>query len=116
MRQAQATLDTTSLQQAKATAQVVSDVSTAFSDFSTAKRQVERMEGPRRDGGGLLQSAKGAFETTGLMYEKGAASLTDFLDALRAYTATKMEYINDLTNYWTAIYGLEAAVGLDLRR
>ncbi len=116
VRQAQAALDTSSLQQAKATAQVVSDVSTAFSDFSTAKRQVERMEGPRREGGGLLQSAKGAFETTGLMYEKGAASLTDFLDALRAYTATKMEYINDLTNYWTAIYALEAAVGVELRR
>ena len=116
IRQAEAAYDTSALQQAKTTAQVVNDVSTAFANFTTAKHLVERMEGPRRAGGGLLQSAKGAFETTAVLYERGATTLTDYLDALRTYIATKVEYIGDLTNYWTAIYQLEAAVGMDLRK
>ena len=116
VKQAQAQYDTSSLEQAKATAQVVNEVSTAFSDFTTAKRLVERMEGPRREGGGLLESAKGAFERIALMYEKSAISLTDYLDALRAYIATRAEYFNDLANYWSSIYALESAVGTDLRK
>jgi cobalt-zinc-cadmium efflux system outer membrane protein len=113
--QARAQFDAAALQRAKATAQVVSDVSTAFAAFTAAKRRLERMEGPRRDGGGLLQSARGAFEIVGIQYEKGAASLTDYLDALRTYIATKNEYYGDQVAYWTAVYQLEAAVGRDLR-
>ena len=101
----------------KATAQIVSDVSTGLSGFVTAKRLVERMEGPRRDGGGLLQSARGAFEVIARQYDRGApgVTVTDYLDALRTYIATKLEYFGDLTTYWTAVYELEQAVGVDLR-
>jgi cobalt-zinc-cadmium efflux system outer membrane protein len=113
-RQAEALFDTNSLQQAKTTAQVASDVSTAIAAFVTSRRLVERMEGPRREGGGELQSAKLAFDVTALQYEKGAASLTDYLDALRTYIATRVEYFGDLTNYWTAVFQLEQAVGMDL--
>ena len=73
------------------------------------------MEGPRRAGGGLLESAKGAFDIVAAQYDKGAASLTDYLDALRTYIATKNEYFGDLASYWTAVYQLEAAVGKELR-
>jgi cobalt-zinc-cadmium efflux system outer membrane protein len=114
-RQAEAQHDTNQLQHAKVTAQVVSDVSTGFAAFVTAKRLVERMEGPRRDGGGLLQSARGAFEIVATQYEKGGASLTDYLDALRTYIATRTEYFADLANYWTAIYQVEAAVAKELQ-
>jgi cobalt-zinc-cadmium efflux system outer membrane protein len=113
--QAQAQYDTASLQRAKTTAQVVSDVGTAFAAFTAAKKRIERMEGPRRDGGGLLQSARGAYEIVGIQYEKGAASLTDYLDALRTYIATKNEYLGDEAAYWTAVYQLEGAVGKELR-
>ena len=113
-RQAEAQRDTNALQEAKATAQVVSDVATAVAAFAAARKLVERMEGPRRDGGGLLQSARGAFEIEATQYEKGAASLTDYLDALRTYIATRTEYFADLANYWTAVYQLEAAVGREL--
>lgn len=116
VRQARAQRDINTLQQAKTTAQVANDVSTAFSAFTAAKALVERMEGPRREGGGLLQSAKGAFEITAFQYDKGAASLTDYLDALRTYIATKTEYFGDLANYWTAVYRLEAAVATELRQ
>jgi cobalt-zinc-cadmium efflux system outer membrane protein len=114
-RQAEALRDTNALQHAKATAQVVSDVSTAVAAFVAARKLVERMEGPRRDGGGLLQSARGAFEIVATQYEKGGASLTDYLDALRTYIATRNEYLGDLANYWTAVYQVEAAVAKDLR-
>ena len=114
LRQAQALRDTNSLLRAKATAQVVSDVSTGLANFGAAKTRVERMEGPRREGGGLLQSAKGAFDVTAYQYDKGTASLTDYLDALRTYIATKTEYFGDLTNYWTAVFQLEAAVATEL--
>src|SRR5262249_3768404 len=52
-RQAEAQLSTSSLQQAKATAQVVSDIGTGYAGFVAARQLVERMEGPRRDSGGL---------------------------------------------------------------
>jgi cobalt-zinc-cadmium efflux system outer membrane protein len=114
-RQAQAQFDTNALQQAKTTARVVNDVSTGYAAFLSTKKLVERMEGARRDGGGLLQSARGAFEIIATQYDKGAASLTDYLDALRTYIATKNEYFGNLANYWTAVFQLEAAVSKDLR-
>lgn len=115
LRQAEARQDTMALAHAKGTAQVANDVASGVAALLGARKQVERMEGPRRDGGGILTSAKGAFEILALQYEKGAASLTDYLDALRTYIATKNEYFQDLANYWTAVYQLEAAVAVELR-
>lgn len=114
-RQAEAQRDVARLEQAKTTAQVVTEVSAGFAAFIAAKKAVERMEGPRREGGGTLESARGAFEIVVAQYEKGAASLTDYLDALRTYIAIKNEYFDDLANYWTAVYQLEAAIARDLR-
>jgi outer membrane protein, heavy metal efflux system len=114
-RQAQAQRDTAALQQAKSTAQVASDVATGFAALDASKKLVERMEGPRRPEGGLLESAKGAFDIVAAQYDKGVASLTDYLDALRTYIATKNEYFGDLASYWTSVFQLEAAVGKELR-
>jgi outer membrane protein TolC len=71
------------------------------------------------DGGkvrAILVSAKVALDITRLQWERGAASLTDFLLALQTYIATKVEYYGDLTNYWTAVYQLEEAVALELHQ
>jgi cobalt-zinc-cadmium efflux system outer membrane protein len=114
-RQAQAQRDTAVLQQAKNTAQVANDVATGFAALDASKKLVERMEGSRRGNGGLLESAKGAFEIVAAQYDKGAANLTDYLDAFRTYIATKNEYFGDLASYWTAVFQLEAAVGKDLQ-
>jgi len=113
--QAQAQRETAMLQQAKTTAQVANDVATGYAALDAATTLVERMEGARRADGGLLESAKGAFEVAAVQYDKGAAGLTDYLDALRTYIATKNEYIGDLANYWTALYQLDAATGRDLQ-
>jgi cobalt-zinc-cadmium efflux system outer membrane protein len=109
IRKAEANLDTQSLQQAKTTAQVVSDVSNAMAAFETTRGLVERMEKQ------LKPSAERAFSITRLQYDKGAATLMDFLDAQRTYIATNVEYLQDLTNYWTAVFQLEQAVGMELR-
>jgi cobalt-zinc-cadmium efflux system outer membrane protein len=114
-RQAEAQRDTAVLQQAKNTAQVANDVATGFAALDASKKLVERMEGSRRGNGGLLESAKGAFEIVAAQYDKGAANLTDYLDAFRTYIATKNEYFGDLASYWTAVFQLEAAVGKDLQ-
>lgn len=111
VKQAEALYETNSLQHAKTTAQVVNDVLTAYAAYVANRQLVARMET-----GGLLQSAKTARDITRLQYEKGAASLTDFLDAQRTYIATYVEYFQDLTNYWTAVFQLEQAVGMELRQ
>jgi cobalt-zinc-cadmium efflux system outer membrane protein len=111
VRKAEANYDTQTLTQAKTVAQVVSDVSAAASAFETSRGLVERMEK-----GGLLRSAKTARDITRTQYERGAGTLMDLLDAQRTYIATNVEYIQDLTNYWTAVSQLEQAVGTELRQ
>ena len=109
VRKAEAQYDTNALAQAKTTTQVVSDVSLAFAAYRAAAQLVQRMEG-----GGLLKSARTARDITRLQFEKGAAGLTDFLDAQRTYIATNVEYIQDEASYWTAVFELEQAVGMEL--
>ncbi len=111
VRKAEAGYDAQSLGQAKAVAQVVSDVSQAAAAFTTSRGLVERMEK-----GGLLRSAKEARDITRTQYERGAGTLIDLLDAQRTYIAANVEYIGDLTGYWTAVSQLEQAVGMELRQ
>jgi cobalt-zinc-cadmium efflux system outer membrane protein len=117
-RQAEAQVDTNTLQHAIVNKQVVSDVDTAYSSFVGTRELVNRMERgePELNVRPVLQSAKAALDITRLQWERGAASLTDFLLALQTYIATKVEYYGDLTTYWTAVYQLEAAVGTELHQ
>jgi cobalt-zinc-cadmium efflux system outer membrane protein len=117
-RQAEAQLDSNSLQHAQIVKQVVSDVDNAYAAFRGAQKLVNRMERGDPDGKvrPILESAKAALDITRLQYEKGAASLSDFLLALQTYIATKVEYFGDLTNYWTAVYQLEEAAAILLHK
>jgi outer membrane protein, heavy metal efflux system len=114
-RQARAQSDIAIVQQAKNAAQVASDVATGFAAVDATRKLVQRMEGSRRANGGLLESAKGAFDIAAAQYDKGTVSLTGYLDALRTYIATRNESFGDLANYWTSVFQLEAAVGRELR-
>ncbi|HTQ42812.1 MAG TPA: TolC family protein, partial [Polyangiaceae bacterium] len=109
IRKAEANYDTQSVQQTKTTAQVVSDVGSAVAAYETARTLVERMEKQ------LKPAAERAFSITRLQYDKGAANLMDFLDAQRTFIAINVEYLQDLANYWTAVYQVEEAVGMELR-
>jgi cobalt-zinc-cadmium efflux system outer membrane protein len=117
-KEAEAQVDTNMLQHAETTKQVVSDVDTAYAAFLGAQKLVIRMEKgePKDKVRAILESAKVALDITRLQYEKGAASLSDFLLALQTFIATKVEYYGDLTNYWTAVYQLEEAVAMELHR
>ncbi len=106
---AEANLRTEELARDKVEAEVVSDVRTAVTAFTAAREQVERMEGR------LLERARKALDLVDLQYNNGAASLLDLLDARRTWIATNAEYRQDLTNYWTAFFQLEQAVGMELR-
>jgi outer membrane protein, heavy metal efflux system len=109
IRKAEANYDTQALQHAKTTAQVVSDVATAMSGYVAARALVERMEKA------LLPSAERAYRTVRTQIDGGIGSITDLLDAQRTYIATNVEYLQDLASYWTAVYQVEEAVGMELR-
>jgi cobalt-zinc-cadmium efflux system outer membrane protein len=106
---AESDVRTQDLQRAKIEAQVVNDVESAWTNFLSTRKLVERMETR------LLDRAKRARDLVEIQFRKGAASLLEYLDAQRTYISTNLEYLQDLTNYWTAVYQLEQAVGTDLR-
>ncbi len=110
IRKAEADLRTQFAQYAKIRAQVLSDLNTALANFRASRELVERMESR------LLDRARKARDLIFIQYQKGAASLLEYLDAQRTYVAATVEYLQDLTNYWTAVFQLEQAVGTDLRK
>ncbi len=109
IEKAEADYRTQQLQRAKVEAQLYADVEGAYNAFVSTRKLIERMEGR------LLDRAKRARDLVSLQYQKGAASLLEYLDAQRTFIATNVEYLQDLTNYWIAVYQLEAAIGMDLR-
>ena len=110
IQRAEADYRTQSLLQGKLYAQVAADVESALSSFTVSRQLVERMETA------LLARARTARDIVKRQFEGGTASLIDFLDAQRTFTATSLEYLQDLTNYWTAVAQLEQAVGMELRK
>jgi cobalt-zinc-cadmium efflux system outer membrane protein len=108
--QAQADLTTQHLTRGQTAAQVVTDVEAAYAGYLGTRALVERMESV------LLASARRAMDITKIQWLAGKANLTDYLDARQAFIATNVEYLGDLTNYWTAVAQLEQAVGMELRK
>jgi cobalt-zinc-cadmium efflux system outer membrane protein len=106
---AAADLRTQRLQQQKLLAQLQSDVHGAWSGYLGAREQAERMQK-----GGLLASARRARDLVEIQYQKGAASLLEYLDAQRTYISVNLEFLQDLAGYWTAVFKLEQAVGRSL--
>lgn len=93
----------------KVDAQVAFDVGVGFSAFNTARSQVTRMRSK------LLARSARALELVNIQYEKGAASLLELLDAQRTYIAINLEYIDNLSDYWRAVFELEEAVAMELK-
>jgi cobalt-zinc-cadmium efflux system outer membrane protein len=109
IRRARADLDTQSLALEKARTQVASDVSTAWAAYVSSKEALERMETK------ILPRAKDALDIVRQQFELGQAPLMDFLDAERTWIAANVEEEQDLGAYWSAVYQLEQAVGMELR-
>jgi cobalt-zinc-cadmium efflux system outer membrane protein len=108
VKRAEADIGTATVQREKALAQVVSDVTTAWSQYVSARDLVTRVETIR-------DRAKKARDIVDLQYRGGTATLMDFLDAERQYIAANQEHLQDLALYWGAVFGLEQAVGAELK-
>jgi cobalt-zinc-cadmium efflux system outer membrane protein len=89
----------------KARLQVASDLQTSIAQLLAAQRLVQRMEG------GLLKRSAEARDLVTVQYQKGAASLLEYLDAQRTFIATNSEYLQNVKDYWTAVFRLEQAQG-----
>ena len=109
IQRAEADRRTQAIAIARAEATAASDVETSWGTYVAARARVQRMEG------GLLERARTARDLVTIQYQKGAASLLDLLDAQRTFIATRVEYLQDLGAYWTAIFRLEQAAGVTLR-
>jgi cobalt-zinc-cadmium efflux system outer membrane protein len=105
---AKADLTAQKAQLAKTEAQVLNDVQTAFTQFKSARSRVERAE---RE---LLEHAKHTRDLVQLQYQKGAASLLEYLDAQRILISTKLDYEGDLSDYWQAVVLIGQAAGVEL--
>ena len=106
---AEADLRTQETARAKVTAQIRSDVASSFAAFSGAKSRTERMQQ-------LIARAARARDLVRLQYEKGAASLFEFLDAQHTYLGIQSESLQTLNDYWTAVFQMEQAAGVELHQ
>jgi outer membrane protein, heavy metal efflux system len=84
---------------------VMTDVRTAYEASRTDGRVVELYES------GYLMAAQQSRDISEFAYEKGAASLLDFLDAERSYRATQLAYRQALGTYMLDVEQLREAVG-----
>lgn len=94
----------------KIEAQVRADVDASFAAYESAHARVDRLQTR------LLPQAARARDLVKLQYEKGAASLFEFLDAQRTYLAAQSEFLQNLNDYWTAVFQMEQASGMELHR
>jgi cobalt-zinc-cadmium efflux system outer membrane protein len=107
---AEADLHAQEIGRQKIEAQVRADVDAAFAAYESAHARVDRMQSR------LLPQAARARDLVKLQYERGAASLFEFLDAQRTYLATQNEFLQNLSDDWTAVFQMEQASGMELHQ
>ena len=108
IQKAQADLAIQEVQMEKVRAEIVSDVELAFGAYHVSRLLVERAEGR------LLERATRSRDLVTIQYQKGAASLIEYLDAQRTFIAVNASYLQDLAAYWTAVFQLESATATEL--
>lgn len=106
IRRSQADVSLQAAQYAKLQAQISSDVESSANALDLNRRLIARLET------GLLERATRTRDLQRLRYQKGAASLLEYIDAQRVYSASYQAYFQALANYWTARFQLDQALGL----
>ena len=84
------------------------EVTAAWQEYETARTQVTEIE---RD---LLAPSTEARDTTAYVYQAGASSLMEVLDAQRAFNETMSAYTGAQADYRRAAERLEAAIGKEM--
>jgi cobalt-zinc-cadmium efflux system outer membrane protein len=93
--------------EARLQARILAEVFSAYAQWSKSRKRVERAQA------GLLDRAGRTRDLVRLQYQKGAASLLEYLDAERTLIATQLSYTTDLADYWRAVVLLGQAIGED---
>jgi cobalt-zinc-cadmium efflux system outer membrane protein len=109
IRRAEANLGNQRATYDRTSAQVIEDVRLALKTFAGARHIAEVMESA------LLEKSRRGRDIAEIQFREGSIAMVDLLDAQRQYTAVTQEYVQDLLNYWNAVFALEQAVGEDLR-
>jgi cobalt-zinc-cadmium efflux system outer membrane protein len=92
-------------QASETTQQVSTDVIQAYENLRTNDQIVQLYQG------GYVDEAKQSRDISEYAYQKGAASLLDYLDAERTYRANQLAYRQALANYMLALEQIRQAVG-----
>jgi outer membrane protein, heavy metal efflux system len=92
----------------RADAQVERDVVSALAEYDAQRKLVERYRA------GLLTKVDAGVAAVQYAYSRGAASLLEVLDAVRAQLDVRTEYLTALHDYWVSVYALDAAAGSDV--
>ncbi len=92
-------------QASETTQQVSTDVVTAYGNLHTNDEIVQLYQG------GYVDQAKQSRDISEYAYQKGAASLLDYLDAERTYRSNQLAYRQALANYMLALEQMRQAVG-----
>jgi outer membrane protein, heavy metal efflux system len=97
----------TQSEEAKAAAEqtVMTDVETAYETVATGDRIIQLYQS------GYLKQAQDSRDISEYAYQRGAASLLDYLDAERSYRTTGLAYRQALATYMLATEQLREAVG-----
>lgn len=83
----------------------LTDVANAYESVHTSDAIVQLYQS------GYLKQAEDSRDISQYAYQRGAASLLDFLDAERSYRATELAYRQSLAGYMSALEQLRQAVG-----
>jgi outer membrane protein, heavy metal efflux system len=84
---------------------VMTDVATAYEAVKTGERIIQLYQS------GYLKDSRESLDISRYAYQRGAASLLDFLDAERSYRSTELTYREMLATYMLAVEQLHEAVG-----
>lgn len=91
--------------QSVASETVLTDVTNAYENLHTNNEVVNLYNS------GYLQQAQDSRDISEYAYQRGAASLLDYLDSERSYRATQLAYRQALASYMLALEQLRQAVG-----
>ncbi len=84
---------------------VMNDIDNAYGGFQSADEVAKLYVS------GYLKEAQDSRDISQYAYQRGAASLLDFLDAERSYRATELAYRQALANYMLAVEQVKESVG-----
>jgi cobalt-zinc-cadmium efflux system outer membrane protein len=84
---------------------VLTDVANAYESVRTSDEVVQLYQS------GYIKQAEDSRDISQYAYERGAASLLEYLDAERSYRATELAYRQSLAGYMSALEQLRQAVG-----